>query len=166
MVVLYTGNQPQTADLYRNALEGEKLVLVDDQALDMTIEQLAALDHDLISGQPGSLTPFIFVTGNDQADAQRILSSMAEKFNPLPDMAMETADNKPWTFKALLEEIEKEKAYFAMREELYDLIRNMSRERVNNDPAYAQTIMEGYMLLKAPQAEPEDVERILNALKA
>lgn len=167
MVILYLGQDAHRFEQYQKALQDQDLILVGDEDLDHTIQDLfnRSSNHQI---KEGTMNPFMIADINvhDPEEVGRFLDTLKSQGIEQPLLALRTEHNEKWTLKALKEEIEKEAAYFEKRKQLTKLIQSFGADQLEADPKVKKSVMTAYMMLQAPELPEDQLDLAIEVLES
>lgn len=158
MVLMYPGNREADKQYYIDQLKKlgmEEILLVGDEAMDHTLEELRDMSQDSITDFHGEQEPFLFFVQEDPRKVALLQKALHEDGRDIDRMAMQTENNMPWTFRKLYDDVSAEAHWFETREKLADLIRQADVQRLQSEPKYQQAVYSCYTLLQSDQEIPQ-----------
>lgn len=147
MIIVYYGKDIDLQDPIQKALCALNIPYLEigDDCLNIELKDIQQSSKDL----KGTYPLFMYFI-DEEYETVKKLSSLLNF--PVPRKAMQNENNKQWTLKALMEEIEEEVEYFQVREQLYGLVQKADVKRMETDDEYAQLMAASYGLIEQEEA--------------
>lgn len=163
LIYLYSGTEPELADslekLYTE--NGQEVVRIGDAALDLTLaEMMASPPEDTGGSQPA----FLYYGGLEVPEIEKLEKEVSKSGLVCYRKAVENDNNRQWKLGNLMKEVDKEAAYFKMRDRLWNLIENADQEKLKSDPQYYMICSMAYGLLQQ-NVGPEVLETAAKAIE-
>ncbi|MCF0260775.1 MAG: DUF3783 domain-containing protein [Erysipelotrichaceae bacterium] len=156
MILIYPGTDGNRLSEYENALSQYEVFFFGDEKEDLSMAEIVK-ECRISPGSPaGSRSPFLLFVNEDRESISKLLDVLHQKGLDCTRSAVLTPNNRNWKFRDLYEEISREAAYFAKREELAETVRNADPEKIRRDEQYGRIIYAFYEMLQADRLD-EDV---------
>lgn len=165
MILYYIGRQAEFKEKVKEifASMDQSIRFVEDDELNQDIEELLKTEngHEC----EGERDAFLFLDDLSQEDIQKMNQMFEEKKIDIPRKACRTEHNIKWRMLDLMEEVNREYAYFQLRDELYDLVIHPDEKRLEKDSDYMTTMSMAYSLLQNENTEAELLELAIQTIK-
>jgi hypothetical protein len=166
MILFYEGNDPETAKKLKVFFEQEKLpvLLLAEEDLSKTMEQLLK-KTDSTPASSYSRPAFLFYENLSRNEIEELEKKLNLANANIPYKAVATEHNASWPLAKLMDEVQKEAAYFQKREHLYDLIVAADRDKLESDEHYKTMMLMAYALLEEEQLEEDVLDIAIEAIE-
>ncbi|MCF0258409.1 MAG: DUF3783 domain-containing protein [Erysipelotrichaceae bacterium] len=165
MILIYPGTDGNRLSEYRKALSQYEVIPFGDEKEDMTMAEIVK-EAGINPGNPkGVRNPFLFFVNEDRESLSGLLSALEENGLDCSRSAVLTENNRNWKFRDLYEEISREAAYFAKREELADAVAHADPEKIRSDEQYGRIIYAFYEMLQAEKLDEEVLDLALQTAR-
>lgn len=167
MILIYPGAfDADRLETMLSCLKDYEIRLLNDEDLKTPMGNLLAADRS--DGDAGSdcrrKAPFLYLSGLNRAQISKLQSDLESAGLPVRSMAVETPDNRAFTLEELMDEVEREAAYFEKRDELADLLMHADRARMQSDRDYFQCCMMAASLLQEEELSETMLDTALQIL--
>ncbi len=101
---------------------------------------------------------FLYLYEEPETNQQRLAEALKKEEIFIPRVAVNTENNINWTLEYLMEIVEQEYEYYALKEKIYDIITHPDKTRLKADPFYRKRMVRAYSLLEDPETTLEQLQ--------
>jgi len=168
MILFYPGSlqaDPEAMKRFEAITRKEEVRCLCDEDLDRSLKELTGgkpIEYD-----PRKLLqtmPFLYFSGYEIAEVSRLQNEIEKAGLPITAMAIATANNQEMLLKDLMEEVGREAAYFARREELASLLEHIDPVKLQANPDYFKCAMLAASLLKEEELSEKMLDTALTIM--
>ena len=168
MILFYPGSlqaNPEAMKQFEAITRDEEVRYLCDEVLDHPLKALTTGQPSAYDPQKLSLPmPFVYFSGYEIADVSRFQNEIEKAGLPIAAMAIATANNQEMLLKDLMEEVGREAAYFAKREELASLLEHIDPVKLQTNPDYFNCAMLAANLLKEEELSEKMLDTALSIM--
>lgn len=136
---------------------------VGDNHLECEMEQLK--ESKEIATKGNTMEDFLFLDEMDEKEIQDLLKLFKQEGIQIGRVCVATENNKKWTLRQLMEEVDEEYRYFAIRDEIYSILKCPDKERLEKDENYLRLFSTIYAMVEENACSLDDLKKALNILK-
>lgn len=109
---------------------------------------------------------FLYLYKEPETNQQMLADALKKEEIFIPRVAVNTKNNINWTLGYLMEIVEQEYEYYALKEKIYDIITHPDKVRLKADPFYRKRMVHAYSLLEDPETTLEQLQECYIQIKS